>query len=179
MDASSPLAAAWANWSLGNEGKLFCAGATLSSTRGVQQGDPLGPLFFACGLQPILRAIHSAFPSTFKSYYLDDGSFMGCLSELNVMLPLIEEQLAGAGLELNHGKCKLFTLGNVTGLAELQKVTRVTGGVKVLGTPTGSADFIDAELCKTFSAAHEFCHKLSTLDDPQIALSLLRLCAGT
>ena len=32
-----PLAAALANWSIGNEGKLFCAGATLSSSRGVQQ----------------------------------------------------------------------------------------------------------------------------------------------
>ena len=45
-----PKLPAWASWCLCNPGVLVCDDLQLSSTNGVQQGDPIGPLLFAAGL---------------------------------------------------------------------------------------------------------------------------------
>ena len=53
-----PGLARWAEWCYGGPSKLFFDGAVVSSEVGVQQGDPLGPLFFALALQPVLQQLH-------------------------------------------------------------------------------------------------------------------------
>jgi len=45
------------------------------STRGVQQGDPLGPVLFAAGIHAALGALPPE--GTMHRWYLDDGVFMG------------------------------------------------------------------------------------------------------
>ena len=42
----------------------------------MQQGDPLGPLYFCCGLQPIIDRITALAP-TYQKWYLDDGGIVG------------------------------------------------------------------------------------------------------
>ena len=42
----------------------------------VQQGDPLGPLYFCCGLQPIIDRITALAP-TYQKWYMDDGGIVG------------------------------------------------------------------------------------------------------
>ena len=52
-----PLAKAQTSFTLSKSSYLFCGDATLFSTRGVQQGDPLCPLFFVCGIQQAIEAV--------------------------------------------------------------------------------------------------------------------------
>ena len=52
-----PALLPWASWMLSSAAVLVCGSTTLASTSGVQQGDPLGPLSFACGLQTVLRKL--------------------------------------------------------------------------------------------------------------------------
>eukprot|EP00731_Ephydatia_muelleri_P034186 Em0050g4a len=47
----------WASWCYGQHPKLFYSMGTLSSETGVQQGDPLGPLFFCLVLQKLVGTI--------------------------------------------------------------------------------------------------------------------------
>jgi hypothetical protein len=42
----------------------------------VQQGDPLGPLYFCCGLQSIIDRIAALNP-TYQKWYMDDGGIVG------------------------------------------------------------------------------------------------------
>jgi hypothetical protein len=46
------------------------------SSCGVQQGDPLGPLYFCCGLQSIIDRIAVLNP-TYQKWYMDDGGIVG------------------------------------------------------------------------------------------------------
>ena len=44
----------WAEWCYSQSSHLYFGSSTISSERGVQQGDPLGPLLFSLALQPLL-----------------------------------------------------------------------------------------------------------------------------
>jgi hypothetical protein len=49
------------------------------SWTGVQQGDPLGPLYFCCGLQDLVDEI-AALDPTYQKWYMDDGGIVGLLT---------------------------------------------------------------------------------------------------
>ena len=52
------------------------ANPPIESKAGVQQGDPLGPLGFALGLQPLIEEISRRVPGlTFQAWYLDAVSY--------------------------------------------------------------------------------------------------------
>ena len=96
-----PLARTWAQWSLSSPGLLFCQGHMLWSKRGVQQGDPLDPFLFSCGIQIIIDGIRQLHPTCGHLWYLDDGTVIGPLEDLNAILNELEIGLHAAGLELN------------------------------------------------------------------------------
>ena len=64
-----PLLARWTRWSLCQRGKLVNGETTIWSERGVQQGDPLAPMLFACGIQRILLRLRERHPSLLSLWY--------------------------------------------------------------------------------------------------------------
>ncbi len=82
---------------------------TILSCRGVQQGDPLGPLGFALTLQPIAVRIRTEVPSlSLNAWYLDDGTLIGPPKALLSALKIVEEDGPTVGLHLNRSKSLLF-----------------------------------------------------------------------
>ncbi len=62
----------WAHWCYSKPTPLHLRnGESISSTRGVQQGDPLGHLLFAVGLSAVTKAV-VAIQGTHFMCYLDD-----------------------------------------------------------------------------------------------------------
>ena len=56
-----PSLAPWVDWTYGNTSHLFLDKEIIPSQRGVQQGDPLGPLLFSLALhRAILKTVHQA-----------------------------------------------------------------------------------------------------------------------
>ena len=70
----------WAEWCYTRPSNLYFGPNTIASERGVQQGDPLGPLFFALALQPLLQQLHEGISDQglhLAYSYLDDLNLAG------------------------------------------------------------------------------------------------------
>ena len=110
---------------------------------------------------------------------LDDGHLVGELPALNSCYAEMPVAFQAVGLRVNPRKCHLFTLGDLTHVPVLQQhATHQRKGIAVLGTPVGSEGYIRQSLSSKFRGVHDFVTKVTHLGDPQIAVALLRMCAG-
>ena len=86
-----PELLAWAKFCYGDHPKLWHILGSLSSQHGVQQGDPLGPLFFALGLHSVVKAIDAECQLLLHCWYLEDGVFCGTKSDVTKLLRILNE----------------------------------------------------------------------------------------
>ena len=77
-------------------------------SRGVRQGDALGPLLFMIALIPILEDIRRQFPDVHIPSYLDDLVLAGTQERVLEALAALKPRLEGIGLRLNPAKSKLL-----------------------------------------------------------------------
>jgi hypothetical protein len=103
LKSRAPHLAPWAQKSLGQPTVLLCTDQVIRSKQGVQQGDPLGPLLFAMGIQPVLEKVaetlsfaHRAHPDQgpppyWHRWYFDDGTVVGTLPQLNEALTVCKQ----------------------------------------------------------------------------------------
>ena len=176
----------WAAWSLCNPSTLFWEQHSLPSTTGVQQGDPLGPLLFSCGIQPIVESIKNEFPETTSWWYLDDGNILAPADQVPRIFERLSVLFTRAGLTINAGKCQIFGMAGESVNLMLNGIcvpehsgASSDDGVVLLGVPIGGVEFIKDRLTELVASAREYCKKLLELQDAQVALTLLRLCGGT
>ena len=85
---------------------LFIADSVIWSRRGVQQGDPLGPLLFALAIDPIIQNLHSPL----NIWYLDDGTLAGPADTIAADLATLLPALQRIGLNVNSQKCEITDL---------------------------------------------------------------------
>ncbi|GAV01570.1 hypothetical protein RvY_12261 [Ramazzottius varieornatus] len=90
----------------GQPSNLFYGHQILSSARGVQQGDPLGPLLFCLVTRELSRSLQSP-----NCWYLDDATVGGDLDIFLEDLQTVIDQCATLGLELNMSKCEMYIYG--------------------------------------------------------------------
>ena len=72
----------WASWLLVQESVLIFAGEEIASAEGVQQGDPLGPVFFACLVKEMTDELDA-----FRIHYVRDGESVSAIASLYKVLP--------------------------------------------------------------------------------------------
>ena len=172
----TPTLLPWALSCYTQHSSLFCQGHSLSSQQGVQQGDPLGPLFFALGWQPVVEAITTQCDLEWLSFYLDDGVFVGPLAELNKVMSIVSAMGADIEVEVNLAKCNLWgPAGPVRSgglLGQVRRLRFVPGsGVEILGVPVcypGSHEFAEEIFEKRVRGLEQGCELLGALGMPQI-----------
>ena len=88
------------------ESKLFIGNKFMLGSRGVQQGDPLGPFLFYLALQTLTDIIINTFLN-FKLllFYVDDGIIVGNINEVKLTLDIILQDSPNLGLKINIRKC--------------------------------------------------------------------------
>ena len=115
---------------------LWMGDTIISSERGVQQGDPLGPLLFSLTLQPLLMGCNSEF----KIGYLDDLGMGDCVINLISNVKSLELQARTIGLELNHTKCE------VVGLSSSEQSAWRDAGFNFIFSETDDASFLGSPM---------------------------------
>ena len=97
----------WTLFILLPESKLFIGNEFILSSRGVQQGDPLGPLLFSLALKKRTDIITTKFHNLNLSlFYLDDGIIIGDIHEVKLTLDTILQVSSDLGFEINISKCE-------------------------------------------------------------------------
>jgi hypothetical protein len=157
---------------------------TFYSTCGVQQGDPLGPLYFCCGLASLVTKIQQLGP-VYNKWYMDDGGIIGSVDVLTRVWDLLSTEGPPLGLHLNPAKCEWSWLdpGCTTpcpirvGGAESDQISMVpTAEIQMLGVPLGSdekaATYVEG---KIFGKLRSMVNRLAEFDDLQSAFFLLRV----
>ncbi|XP_029656497.1 uncharacterized protein LOC115230450 [Octopus sinensis] len=95
---------------------LLFEGSSILSSTGVQQGDPLGPLLFALGINPIAMSVKSPL----NIWYLDDVTIGGPADQVLKDALMISSWLGHIGLSLDPSKCELTNL-NVASFDEIHR----------------------------------------------------------
>ena len=182
METYFPELVPWFRFCYQQPAKLMCQGTVLpfGSSSGVQQGDPLGPSFFALSLRACCSRL-KAERALLSVWYLDDGTLAGPCQDVLRGWEIIREEAAKIGLRVNLGKCELFA--PQADLADLSSFPREfarcpSDGFDLLGSPIGSPAFCEAYVKKRVERIGKALSRLSLIDDPQIELLLMQSCLG-
>jgi len=151
------------------------------STRGVQQGDPLGPFLFAAGIKASLDALHQR--GALHRWYLDDGVFLGSVADVGDVLGALQQNLPPLGLELNLRNTTVRGPGLVPASSPLAAATRLhlEGGTEVLGVPIHCPLYhspVGTHLGTLKGKFARTCSAVAALADTQCAHALMQSCLG-
>ena len=160
----------------------------LHSSTGVQQGDPLGPLLFAAGVQLLVAGLRAS-PVDFTSFYLDDGVLAGSVDSVATALAQLQQASATIGLSLNLTKSEAIAVGATPGAALTAKLPpnllttpdgeiRTLRNFECLGAGIGDPAYLQAHAAARVEATRMLLDAIGRLEDPQVALRLLRASAG-
>ena len=125
--------------------------------------------------------------TSWKIWYLDDGTIFGNLELLELISAKLELSLPRIGLELNLRKCVLVSSCATAELSVFPHWGAVSHvdirdenqGFMVLGIPMGVHAYVKQALEETAAKVEHFWEQLVKLEHPQIGFILLRQCCGT
>ena len=173
-----PELAAWCQFNYRTPAHLHCGERLFSSTQGTQQGDPLGPAMFAATIQPVLDEPPTVFRLLRQVWYLDGGILVGEEAELRRVLEFLTARFATLGLKVNLSKCRIWSPAAVPSPSCPVPTPTWDEPKIVLGVPFGSQAAEDAFLKAELVKQRTFLEGLRRFPDPQVALTLLRVCLG-
>jgi hypothetical protein len=175
-----PQIFAWVQYSYGTSATLFTGEDVIYARRGVQQGDPLGPLLFALAIHPLLIRLKSK--CDLAAAYLDDITLQGSSEQVREAIELVEIEGPSYGVHLSPAKTVIWWPGsdgtmprNFGGFGAFQRSTGL--GVELLGGAVSTShEFIEDVVMKRVNKCIASVHVMMTLQDPQLCLLLLRAC---
>ena len=137
----------WTLFTLLPESKLFIGNEFILSSRGVQQGDPLGPLLFSLALKKLTDTITTKFPNLNLSlFYLNDGIIIGNINEVKSTLDTILHVSSDLGLEINISKCEIWwpNFNYISWDIFPNSINKIYGeGINLLGSSIGTSKYIN------------------------------------
>ncbi len=163
---------------------------SISVKRGVLQGETLSAFFFCAGLQPALLAAQQEIgDSAHIMAYADDIYIVGQLNHVNNCFCMLNRHLNNIGLQVKQQKCRLACASSDRVFAAQQAarlrlcpvdvdniISLETHAINILGVPIGAAADIQQQLDDKASQLADDLNLLTTLQNKQTALLLLRYC---
>jgi len=144
---------------------------------GVRQGDPLGPLYFALGLQRVLRHLRSSsFQCTILAY-LDDVLVLAPRNQCIHAYSVLRSKAADVGLRVNASKSVLYTKDLTPPVLE-DPPQLITDGLKILGSPVGTEDYVKNSLRERFDTRDTPVLSIIPELPATLGLQLVRSCVN-
>ncbi len=114
-------------------------------------------------------------PLELETLFLEDGIFSGKTEDVKCFYELLCEKGEDFGLFLKKKKCKL-RIGEGVSEEKWMKEMEILkkDDLVVLGVPIGDVDFINKIMAENLVEWREFLNMLPRLEDPQLAVSMLR-----
>ena len=129
----------WVRWCYQYPSNLQLGPLAFRCSKGVQQGDPLGPLLFSLVLLDFMNSIDVPPDIFFQLWYLDDGTFAGTRPAMAELLKLFCKHGPSFGLTLNLKKCEVFWPSGDSTFPdfppEVCRPLQSSNGVELLGAP--------------------------------------------
>ena len=152
---------------------LFIAGSVIWSCRGVQQGDPLGPLLFSLAIDPAIQHLRSPI----NIWYLDDGTLAGPADTVSDDIASLTTALERIGLSLNSQKSEIYGLEDAATpdllLPTLPDArTLPLQSLSLLGAPIHAAGLADA-LTDSFRSSERMIDRVEAISSHQAFSSSL------
>ena len=118
-----------------------------------------------------------------KLWYLDDGTLVGPRRIVRCVLDTILEKGPQLGLHVNLAKCEVFRPSGDQDFPEfpraIKRISEDDAGLELLGSPVvGTKDFFDVAVRQRVEKVLRLQDQLTDLDNPQVALHLLRGCVS-
>ena len=182
----APFRAMYARPSLAHVPLRDGTSRVITISRGVRQGDSLGPGLFILGLLPALEACRSAFPLIVIRSFYDDINLTGPAKEVLNAYRFLLELLRRIGLRLNPAKSKLLAPETIpeptaTDFADAG-IPAAQTSMELLGTAIGDAagihEFLDSKELEYGKAIATLDHALAKRFSRQVLFKLHRFCAA-
>jgi hypothetical protein len=189
-----PAMARWTYWCYEQPtALLYSHERVIDSSSGVQQGDPLGPLYFCTSLLEIVDAIAKLEDVVYNKWYMDDGGVIAPVATLQLVWDILQKMGPALGMQLNPAKCEFSWLDPdcqnpcpivVNGkdgrpAPESEQIIFVpTNNIEMLGVPLGDAVFNASYVTKKLLNKASTLVKLTEFDDVQAAMFVLRSSYG-
>ena len=154
----------------------------LGSMRGSEQGDPLMPLLFSLAIHNALEEVRGQMQEEELLFaFLDDIYIVSSPVRTRAIYDLLQDHLHRmAGIQLHEGKTRVWNRAGVCppNVADLGDEVWSPRGVKILGTPVGSPEFIHPLTMERLEEERQLWKAIDWVPDLQCAWQILVQCAG-
>ena len=161
---------------------VFTQTSIISSSEGLQQGDPLSPFLFAMTTHWLFKKISLVPGTEWSTWFLDDGTLIGNAPGLQSSVDVLRSEGPYLGLTFNTSKSCLKgpgasqELSHLLGDIPILRCETCKWAANLLGAPIGDCNFVALEFNKRLQSVESKCSALHNLHNPQAALAILRWC---
>ena len=157
---------------------LYLEGGTpviISSEEGIHQGNPLGPALFAAAIHTNMRDLQQNSQELPIPAYLDDMFLLGPPDKTIESFQALKRMFCSINLIISDTKRDIFSPSGVPDASGIDVPVTCEGSM-FLGTPIGSASFVESLCSEVVQSGSLLCDQLTKLDEHQSATLILRHC---